>query len=119
MSNGFRYAKIYDRSVGALSVLTKKELLLFIHLATLVKVESNALALTKQDKDNAAFKVGVTGASINNFLSKFCKCNLMLNNGGGYFLMNPSIANRAQFKSVPELSCLYVKEKMSRARSCI
>lgn len=109
MSNGFQYAKFYIQGVNALKGLSGKELLMFIYLSNNVKMASNELRLTRKDKDEAASIVGIKPRSVANHLSKFCKLNLMINAGGGLYIVNPSITNRAMKSNTVQLSLNYCK----------
>ncbi|TDF38502.1 hypothetical protein EYS14_12575 [Alteromonadaceae bacterium M269] len=116
MSNGFVYAKIYDCGIEELCKLTKKEILLFLYLATKAKMSNNELQLTKSEKERAARTIEVSVGSIGNYLSKLCKLNFMQNTGGGCYLLNPTFANRAKLKHVSVLSSQYYLIKQKSAQ---
>lgn len=107
MSIGMKYAKFYGENVQALIGLSSKQLLMYIYLASQVKMSTNELSLTRSDKDKAARSVGINPNSVNNILSKYCRLNLMVNRGGGVFIINPSITNRGRFESLPSMLMRY------------
>ncbi|PHS44484.1 MAG: hypothetical protein COB03_18495 [Alteromonas sp.] len=111
MSNGMKYAKFYGHSVRALSGLSAKQLQMYIYLASEVKMVRNELSLTRSDKDKAARAVGIKPSSVNNFLSKYCRLNLMINLGGGVFILNPSVTNRGRFESLPSMLMTYTNAR--------
>ena len=111
MSNGLKYAKFYAESVHALRYLSSKQLLLYIYLASQVKMAKNELSLTRREKDKVATIVGIKPSSVNNFLSKYCRLNLMTNLGGGVFILNPSVTNRGRFESLPSMLMTYTNAR--------
>jgi hypothetical protein len=108
MSNGERYAKFYGGNVQALSELSSKQLLMYIYLASEVKMSNNELPLTRSDKDRAARAIGIKPKSVNNILSKYCRLNLMTNIGGGVFVLNPGVTNRSRHPNLLRTSMSYV-----------
>lgn len=109
MSNGMKYAKFYGEKVHALRDLSGKQLLMYIYLASEVKMAKNELSLTRSDKDKAAKMVGIKPNSVNNILSKYCRLNLMVNRGGGVFVLNPNVTNRGRFEDQHRLMMSYLK----------
>ena len=71
----------------------------------------NELSLTRREKDKVATIVGIKPSSVNNFLSKYCRLNLMTNLGGGVFILNPSVTNRGRFESLPSMLMTYARAK--------
>jgi hypothetical protein len=117
MQNYTRYSKFFEDSVQALDTLSKRELLLFIYFSTKVDMQSNELRLNRNEKDRAALAVNIKPISVNNFLSKFCKKDLMLNLRGGTYLLNPNISNRSKPPFIPHLQQKYQEQKMSQRRN--
>ncbi|MEO9944061.1 replication/maintenance protein RepL [Paraglaciecola sp.] len=109
MSNGMKYAKFYGHSVRALSGLSTKQLQMYIYLASEVKMVRNELSLTRSDKDKAARTVGIKPNSVNNILSKYCRLDLMVNRGGGVFILNPNVTNRGRYEDQHRLMMSYLK----------
>lgn len=116
MSNGERYAKFYGGNVQALSELSAKQLLLYLYLASEVKMATNELPLTRSDKDRAARAIGIKPTSVSNILSKYCRLNLMTNIGGGVFVLNPCVTNRSRYPNLIGMSTSYIKLRSKCAK---
>jgi hypothetical protein len=77
----------------------------------MVEISTNELRLNRNEKNKAANVIGVKPASINNYLVKFCKIDLMQNLTGGTYLLNPNVANRSPHGNVGKLRQKYKRSE--------
>lgn len=109
------FVKMFSEDLGALYRVSKNSMMVFMEVATQIKVADQNIYLTKVEKERIVERTGISPSSIYNCVSELCKAGLLVRVVPSVYMVNPFlmatgsdlaiIENRRNFKL--RLSAVY------------